>query len=229
MREEQKRALDAFVEAARAAFGADLASVVLFGSAAEDRLRATSDINVIVLLRSFDPAKGRAFREPLGLASAAIRLRPMFLLESETEAAAALFAVKFSDIRRRHRVLWGSDPFAALRTPRSAAISRLKQVLLNLSLRLRKKFVEEGREERVAIVAADAAGPLRACAMEILELEGATAASPKEALLKLAGTTLEALSQARETGALPSGRAEPLLLELIALADSMRARVERLT
>src|SRR5262245_34784115 len=114
MRDEVTRALDAFVTAARSAFGDDLASVVLFGSAAEDRLRPTSDVNVIVLLRSFDPAKGRSLREPLALASAAIRLRPMILLESEAPEAAQLFAVKFSDVRRRHRVLWGADVFKTL-------------------------------------------------------------------------------------------------------------------
>jgi len=230
MREEQKRALDAFVEAARAAFGADLASIVLFGSAAEDRMRATSDVNVIVLLSAFDPAKGRAFRDPLALASAAIRLRPMFLLESEAAEAAHLFAVKFSDVRRRHRVLWGSDPFKDLRVPRSAAIARLKQVLLNLSLRLRERFMElGGREERLAFVVADTAGPLRACASEILELEGTPAGSPKEALHKIAGSIVDAVSQARESGTLPPGKAEPLLLDLIALADSMRTRVGGLT
>jgi predicted nucleotidyltransferase len=65
MRYEVTRVLDAFVSAAQSSFGPDLVSVVLFGSAAEDRMRATSDVNVIVLLRSFDPVKGRSLREPL--------------------------------------------------------------------------------------------------------------------------------------------------------------------
>lgn len=223
------QALDAFVAAARAAFGPDLLSVVLFGSAAEDRLRATSDVNVIVVLRAFDPAKGRAFREPLAVAGAAIRLRAMFLLESEAGDAAHLFAVKFSDVRRRHRVLWGSDLFRDLKVPRAAAIARLNQVLLNLALRLRERFLEEGgREERLALVIADAAGPLRACAAEILELEGNPASSPKEALQKTAGAPLASLSQAREEGVLPPGVAEPALLELIDLAGRLRARAARL-
>jgi predicted nucleotidyltransferase len=228
MREELTRALEAFVGAARTAFGPDLTSVVLFGSGAEDRLRATSDVNVVVVLRSLDPAKARAFREPLALAAAAIRLRAMFLLETEVAEAARLFAVKFADVHRRHRVLWGTDPFAALMPPRTAAIERLKQVLLNLALRLRSRFLSEAREERLAYAVADAAGPLRACAAEILELEGTPAASPKEALEKVAGTALDTVSQARETGALPAGKAEPALLGLIDLANSMRARTERL-
>ena len=47
----ERRILDEFVEAARAAFGPDLHSVVLFGSAAEGALRPTSDINLILVTR----------------------------------------------------------------------------------------------------------------------------------------------------------------------------------
>jgi len=230
MKEIQAQALDAFVASARSSFGADLVSVVLFGSGAEDKLRATSDVNVILLLKSFDPAKGRSFRDPLALATASIRLRAMFLLESEAGEAAELFAVKFSDVRRRYRVLWGTDLIKDLQIPRPAAIARLNQVLLNLSIRLREKFMEEGAyEERLAFVVADAAGPLRACAAEILELEGTPAATPKEALQRIAGIGLAAVSEARETGVLPAGTAEPLLLELTKLAEAMKARAERLT
>ncbi len=37
-------------EAARGAFGTALVSVLLFGSAAENRLRASSDVNLMILL-----------------------------------------------------------------------------------------------------------------------------------------------------------------------------------
>ena len=49
--------LDELVAGAREAFGADLIAVVLFGSAAEGRLRKTSDVNVIAVTRRFDPAE----------------------------------------------------------------------------------------------------------------------------------------------------------------------------
>src|SRR5690349_8320268 len=126
-----------FVEETKGAFGADLVSVVLYGSAAEDAMRATSDVNVIVVTRRFDPAAAERLRAGLGIASAAIRLKAMFLREAEVSDAAAAFAVKFDDVARRHRVLFGSDPFAALVVPRAAAIARAKQVALNLLLRLR--------------------------------------------------------------------------------------------
>ena len=70
------------------------------------------------------------------------------------------FTVKFADIVGRHRVLYGNDPFSDRDLPRAALIRRLDQVLLNLQLRLRERYVLMGeREELLARVIADAAGP----------------------------------------------------------------------
>jgi predicted nucleotidyltransferase len=224
-----EKALASFVSSARDAFGEDLRSVVLFGSAAEDALRATSDVNVIVVLSTFDPAKGAALHDAVALASAAIRLRPMFLLESEVADAAEAFAVKFADVSRRHRVLFGADPFSGLAPSRAAAVARLRQVLLNVTLRLRADLVRAGDDEReLAATAADAAGPLRASAAEVLVLEGRAAPSPRDALREVAGDALASLSRLRETGALGPGEARPLVLRLIEVARDLRARATRL-
>jgi predicted nucleotidyltransferase len=226
--------LAGFTESARASFGGDLASIVLFGSAAEGRRRATSDVNVIVVLKAFDAAKADGLRESLRIARAAIQLMPMFVLESEIPAAAEAFAVKFDDIKHRHRVLFGGDPFASLDVPRPARVARLRQVLLNQVLRLRERYVERSlREEQVVLVLADSAGPLRAAAATLLELEGAPAPSPREALLAVAGPgraeLMKRLSKAREQGRLDASTAVPALLELMELAKVMTERAARLT
>src|SRR6478735_3645450 len=175
--------LSDFVTQAEAAFGADLRAVVLFGSAVEARLRATSDVNLVVVLRRFERAQAEQLQRPLRVAQAAVRLTPMFLLESEVPAVAEAFAVKFDDILHRRTLLFGTDPFAQLVIPKAARIARLKQVLLNLQLRLREQFVSRGlREEQLVLAIADAAAPLRSCAATLLELEGRAAGSPKEAL-----------------------------------------------
>ena len=55
--ENVERVLEGFVQSAQTAFGTDLISVVLYGSAAEGRMRSTSDVNVIVVLSRFDGAR----------------------------------------------------------------------------------------------------------------------------------------------------------------------------
>lgn len=232
-----RRVLGECVTAARDALGSDLRAVVLYGSAAEGRLRATSDVNLLLVLSAFDPAKVDRLREPIRAAQTAIRLTAMFLLESEVPPAAEAFSEKFADILRRRQVLWGADPCAGLVIPRAAQISRLRQVLLNLVLRMRESYVRRSlREEQAALAVADAAGPLRGCAAMLLDLEGRPAASPKAALEQVASVlgggpwaaALGRLSAAREERMLPPGTAAPTLLALTALAETMLARAHDL-
>jgi predicted nucleotidyltransferase len=236
--ERVSRVLAEFIDEATRALGETLRAIVLFGSAAENRLRPTSDVNVVVVLGSFDGARVDTLRPTLLRAHAAIRLDVMWLLEREIDQAASAFAVKFTDIARRRRVLAGTDPFAGLAISRQASIARLRQVLLNQMLRLRASFAADGgREERLAQRIADAAGPLRVSAAEILELEGGPALPPREALVRLAADwpdnrrdgLLAAIPEAREVGLLEPGRAREVLLALVDLACHLHARAMKLS
>jgi hypothetical protein len=234
---EVERSLESFVEAAKSAFETDLVAVVLYGSAAADgALRATSDVNVLLVLRRFDQAAADRLREPMRVAHAAVQLNAMFLLDTEINAALEAFAVKFADILGRHRVLFGSDPFSHLATSRDALLKRLKQVLLNLQLRLRERYVLVSlREERLAQVIADAAPPLRASAASILELEGQGQPDAKSALEKIVAelqlphvtNALHQMSVAREEARLAPGVGAPTLLALIELTQHLRERTDR--
>lgn len=233
-----ERILDSFVEAARNAFEADLCSVVLFGSGADGKLRATSDLNVILVLKAFGRARVDRLREPLRVAQAAVRLTAMFLLEAEIGAAVEAFAVKFSDVLRRRRVIYGEDPFARVSVPRNAVIARLRQVLLNEILRLRDFYALRSlREEQVALVIAEAAGPLCSFSVELLELAGHPSESPEEALRLFVASfsepgwddVLAHMSDARERRFLAPGVAGDTLFRLIDLAGRMQEQAKGLS
>jgi predicted nucleotidyltransferase len=235
--EAVERAIAAFIDAAKSAFGADLVSIVLFGSGAEQNLRATSDVNILLVLKRFDQASANQVREPLRFAHAAIELNAMFLLEVEVPLAMEAFAVKFSDIQHRHRVLHGSDPFAGVTVSDAALLRRLKQVLLNLQIRLRERYILLSlREEQLERVIADAAPPLRASAASILQLEGNPAPSPKKALERvIAGfndpaltDVLNAMTHVRGGDRLEPGDATKDLIELMRLIEKLRERVTHL-
>lgn len=229
--------LDELVARAREAFGDNLVSVLLFGSAAEARLRAASDVNLLFLLKRFAPDEIDGFREALRTADAAIRARAMFLLEGELATAAGLFAVKFSDIRARHKVLWGSDPTAALAIGDDELRHRLREVLLNLALRLRERYAMLSlREEQLVPVIGGAAGPLRSAAAALLSLrgQGGPGLMPREALDRLVAgcgdaalaAAVEHMSRARREQQLPPGVACATLLDLIRLAERLRQEVD---
>src|SRR2546423_558959 len=122
--------LDAVVESAKRSFGDQLRSIVLYGSAAEGQMRATSDVNLMFVLTAFEQSRVNAFREPFRFATAAIEINAMFVLEEEIAIAAQEFAQKFADMKKRHVMLYGDDPLPAIGIPRDALVRRLRQTLL---------------------------------------------------------------------------------------------------
>jgi hypothetical protein len=212
--------------------------VVLYGSGADGQLRPTSDVNLLLLLAEFDQAKADRLRESLRLAQAAIRLTTMFILEEELRPAVAAFTVKFADIGRRRRILYGPDPFTAMAINRTDAFVRLRQSLLNLTLRMRESYLAQSlREEQLIPLIADAAGPLRSCAATLLELEGNPAPTPRAALERIASETfgeaeaatiLSRLTTSRTDGALDPGQAPPTFFSLSQLARAMWKRAKTL-
>jgi len=223
-----------FVDSAKELCHDILVSIVLYGSGAEGRLRATSDVNVILVLKTFDITQIDPLREKLRLYHAAIRLNVMFILESEIPDALEAFAVKFNDILSRHRVLYGPDPFSDLTISRAATVQRLKQVIVNLTLRLRERYALVSlREEQLVHIIADVSGPIRACAFAILDLEGKHEIHPKEALQTLTqqlkgdwSALLQNMSQSRQAQALPSGEERKTVLELLTLLNAMYEYVQ---
>jgi predicted nucleotidyltransferase len=227
-----------FLHAAKESLGSDLFSVVLYGSGAEGKLRATSDLNLVLVLSSFEQSNIDSLRAPLRLAQAAVQLRPMFLLKDEIHAAANSFASKFADILRRRVILYGEDPFLELAIPREIQLLELKQQLLNQILRLRASYVSSSlRPEQLDLVIARAIGPLRASAASLLELQGRSAASFHGAL-ELVGAelgltnwpqTFALLSAIRESRILPTAEAAHLFFQILDLTCRMHSRAEVLS
>jgi predicted nucleotidyltransferase len=229
------RVLEDIVSTTLEVFGSELRSLVLFGSAAVGRLRATSDVNLLFILGRFRSEGLDRVSAVLQASAAAVDVRPMFVLESELPAAASAFAIKFADLHRRRRVLAGEDVLASLVIPQAAIRHRLQQVLLNLQLRLRSRYIaQHGRPEQLARTIANAAGPLRASAAAICELQGHPFESTKAALDRVAASLpgdwqplLTKISGAR-AGTLAPDLAAPALLQLIELIDALRARASSL-
>jgi len=230
--------LNSFLQSAKDAFGPDLISVVLFGSAAEGKIRATSDLNLILVLVSFNQAKADGLREPLRIAQAAMQLHPMFLLKEEISHAARSFAPKFADILRRRVILFGDDPFASLSIPRDTQVRQLRQQLLNLILRLRASYVARSlREEQLNLVIAGALGPLRSYAADLLDLEGRPSTSSSQALETVGAELampdwarlLSRLSATQESRLSSPGEAPLLFSPLLDLACRMHSHAEALS
>jgi len=181
-----RRALADFVSAQQAAFGPDLHSITLFGSAAEGRMRSHSDVNLMTVLTKV----GRDVFERLSVdyraAQAAARISCMFIRLDEIAPAYRSFAVKFEDIANRRRILVGADPFAGLEMSADDMRRRVREDLLNLTLRLRERTVfHSASPEQFETVIFEVSSAVRVAAAAILWLEGAPGLAPREALEQL--------------------------------------------
>lgn len=108
-------ALEKIVKALKDALADQLRSIVLYGSAARgDFQKATSDINLLVVLDKLDPetlaklspsmSKWRRDGQPFP------RLFTPELIAESTD----VFPIEYLDIRAHHVVLYGPDPFEGL-------------------------------------------------------------------------------------------------------------------
>jgi predicted nucleotidyltransferase len=230
-----KRVLDEFLLAVRNSLGGDLLSAVLYGSGAEGKLRSTSDVNLVLVLSSFEQPKVDSLRTPLRIAQAAIQLRPMFLLKEEISKAARAFASKFADILRRRVILYGEDPFAAVSISQDAQIVELRQQLLNQILRLRASYASRSlREEQLILIIAHAIGPLRSSAAAFFEIQGSPASSPQQALERIGSElgvpnwtqTLGLVSALQDSPRAAPREAAPLFFAILDLACRLQSRME---
>ena len=230
-----KKVIDDFLQAARAAFGENLRAAVLYGSAAEGKLRPTSDTNLILILAAFEQNQVDAVRQSLRLAQSAIQLKAMFLLQEEIPFAARSFAPKFADVLRRRVVLFGKDPFAAVAIPRDAEIRQLRQQLLNLTLRLRSAYATRGlREEQLGIFLANTVGALRSLAQTFLELQGRPAQSAQDAFERLGdelglpewNTVLSAIERIQSAQLSEPGKVPQVYMQVLECAQKMRVKAE---
>jgi predicted nucleotidyltransferase len=110
--------------------GDNLESLIVFGSAATGSFDpATSDINLLVMLRRDDRDVLEAIKPPLSRLMRQFKVSPMVATGDELRTSADVFPVKFLTIKDHHRVLFGADPFEAMTIRRVHLRLRCEQEL----------------------------------------------------------------------------------------------------
>jgi predicted nucleotidyltransferase len=185
--------------------GANLRSVILYGSAARGDFQAhRSDLNVLCVLGSLSAAELRRVaptvqwwvneqREPA----------PLFFAEEDLRRSADVFAIELLDIREAHRVLHGNDPVAALDIPMNLHRVELEHEMRTTLLKLRQHFLlAVDRPRELTAVLAKSTSSLNALFRHFLIAYGETPpASTSEILARTAaisGTDASAFHHAFE-------------------------------
>jgi len=137
------------VEQLRAAYGADLRSVVLYGSAAAgEHIPKRSDYNVLVIVQSLDMERLRAAAAVARAWGEAGNPPPMTLTLNEWRGSSDIFAMEYADILERHKILYGESPFDGIRVDPGDLRLQLEHEAMGKLLKLRQGVLAAGGDQR---------------------------------------------------------------------------------
>lgn len=133
---------EAFVDDLRATHGENLASVILYGSAAVgDYVPEVSDLNVLIALKRITPKDLRqahaSIREWAKLGQAV----PVYFTVSELQNAADVFPIEFHQMETGRKVLYGSDVLANVEISDKFLRHQVEYELRSKLILLRRQYI----------------------------------------------------------------------------------------
>lgn len=222
--------LQRFCAALREALGDRLVAVVLYGGAARGAYAPlTSDLNVLLVLSEASTATLDRLVAPVQQAMRDCRVAAMVVTEDDLRRSTDVFPIKFLDMQRHHRVLWGRDVLGDLTIADAHLRLRCEQEIKNLLLRLRQFYVHRShRPDLIENLLTRAISSLVIDLGVLLQLQTGTAPEGKQAILAAAAETLGLDGSALgDILALRAGTRQPGADELARLYDAFMAVVQR--
>jgi hypothetical protein len=128
---EKEKTINDFVSRLRSAAGANLESVILFGSAiAGDFHPEHSNVNLFCVIRDSSFGALQALAPAVKWWDAQKQPPPLFMTRSEIERSTDVFTIELIDMQQHHRVLFGADVVQDLAIP-----SNLHRIQVEYELR----------------------------------------------------------------------------------------------
>jgi predicted nucleotidyltransferase len=126
----------------KATHGDNLASVVLYGSAASgDFVQTESDYNVLIALHHITPEDLRQAQAPAREWQRLGHPLPVYFTFSELRDAADVFPIEFHQMERSRVVLYGRDPFETLRISDENLRHQTEYELRSKLIQLRRLYI----------------------------------------------------------------------------------------
>lgn len=180
----------------------NLVSCSLYGSTARgNAIAGVSDLNLLIVLRTSSAEAHAAIARTVAQHP---RVEPLVVEERQLARTARCFAAKFASIKRHHRVLWGSDPLAAVEIERHLERLLCEQSVRNLRLRLAYAFMRRAGTDGYSRFLGGCVPVIFVNLAEILRLEGVDVPADFSARLPLlrrawpaGGATLDELLELR--------------------------------
>ena len=141
--------LRGLVNRLKEAYGSDLLSVVLYGSAASgDYHEKHSDLNVLCVLKQVGLKELEKAEPALRWWMKRGQPAPLLMSAEEIQDGADAFPIEFLDIKESYRVLDGADLVAGIQVSTAQHREQLERELRSRLLRLRKRFLETQHDSK---------------------------------------------------------------------------------
>lgn len=137
-----QEALHHLIEDLRSTHGDNLASVVLYGSAAAgDHIELRSDYNLLIALNRITPEDLRVAQAPMREWQRLGHPLPVYFTVAELNQAADVFPIEFRQMERARIVLFGKDPFEFVHLTDANLRHQTEYELRSKLLQLRRLYI----------------------------------------------------------------------------------------
>lgn len=139
-----QEALNGLIEDLRATHGDNLASVVLYGSAAAgDHIELRSDYNLLISLHRITPEDLRQAQAPMREWRRLGHPLPVYFTVEELSDAADVFPIEFHQMSQARIVLFGKDPFEFIKLSNAHLRHQTEYELRSKLIQLRRLYIPD--------------------------------------------------------------------------------------
>jgi hypothetical protein len=212
-----QEALSGLVDDLRSTHGDNLASVVLYGSAAAgDHIELRSDYNLLIALNRITPEDLRQAQAPMREWQRLGHPLPVYFTVEELSDAADVFPIEFHQMANARIVLYGHDPFEYAKLSDANLRHQTEYELRSKLIQLRRLYIPASVSvDKLCHLMSDSLASFAALFRAVLLLYGQEAPVAKPdcvrattRLLKLDPAPFEKIFEFRSSGNLPSSEKE---------------------
>ncbi|HEX8747126.1 MAG TPA: hypothetical protein VF717_07985 [Pyrinomonadaceae bacterium] len=236
-----QESLKNFVEDLRVTHKENLASVMLYGSAAAgDAMAERFGLNMLVALHNITPEDLRLAQAPAREWQRLGQPVPVYFTLRELREGADVFPIEFHQMARTRKVLFGPDPFELLELSNANLRHQTEYELRGKLIQLRRSFIPaSSSSEKLARLMSESLGTFSSLFRPVLILHGAEppvnkveAVRATVKLLGLDGDTFEKIFTLRDVGsdefALSDEQANSLFASYMQQIENVIEAVDRL-
>ncbi len=169
-----KEALNSLVADLRATHGTNLASIVLYGSAAAgDHVELRSDYNLLIALTRITPEDLRQAQAPMREWQRLGHPLPVYFTVEELADAADVFPIEFHQMANARVVLFGKDPFEFVTVTDASLRLQAEYELRSKLIQLRRLYIPASVSvEKLSDLMSDSLASFAALFRAVLILHG---------------------------------------------------------